>query len=455
MSIKNIVIQEYPQKFDVPSEYKIQYGEVSTDFRLIKNILDLIPISQFSNLQARWLDPCCGRGYFMIYLYKKLFEGLKFIFPDENMRHNHIIENMLFMVELNGDYIPELRTIFGKNANIFHEDFLAVERKGFDFIVGNPPFNVGGLVKVPTNKAIDKRGDGKSVWMHFINKSIDALCKKGTLAMITPSIWLKRDHSMHKVITRYHIRKLHTLTSNETNRIFHGYAQTPTCYFTLIKIRNRKNVANLYDKTYHKYIKFKIDTSIPLCGASILTKLQQHLRKLGPVVVKKTNMPHPSINFSDTESEIFPHSNIKTCHIKNKTTPQLVTNYSNKSCVFSNTKKLVLAHKMYGFPFYDINGDYGISNRDNYVIYGKTDREFRILKAYLSTKLALFLFSTTRYRMKYLEKYIFEMIPDISKDMDVEPEQINEKWVSDYFGLEEIERLVIKNHSKRHYLSFS
>ena len=109
---------------------------------------------------------------------------------------------------------------------------------------------------------------------------------------------------------------------------------------------------------------------------------------------------------------------------------------------------------MYGFPFYDINGDYGISNRDNYVIHNKTDREFRILKAYLSTKLALFLFSTTRYRMKYLEKYIFEMIPDISKDMDVEPEQINEKWVADYFGLEEIERLVIKNHSKRHYLSF-
>ena len=63
---------------------------------------------------------------------------------------------------------------------------------------------------------------------------------------------------------------------NETNRIFHGYAQTPTCYFTLIKIRNRKNVANLYDKTYHKYIKFKIDTSIPLCGASILMKLQDH-----------------------------------------------------------------------------------------------------------------------------------------------------------------------------------
>ena len=41
--------------------------------------------------------------------------------------------------------------IFGKKANIYHEDFLEIERKGFDFIIGNPPFNVGGLVKVPTN----------------------------------------------------------------------------------------------------------------------------------------------------------------------------------------------------------------------------------------------------------------------------------------------------------------
>ena len=31
------------------------------------------------------------------------------------------------------------------------------------FIVGNPPFNVGGLVKVPTNKAIDGQPVGACV----------------------------------------------------------------------------------------------------------------------------------------------------------------------------------------------------------------------------------------------------------------------------------------------------
>ena len=100
MSIREIIIAKYSQVFDVPSEYKIQYGEVSTDFRLIKNILDLIPISRFCNPQSRWLDPCCGRGYFMIYLYKKLFDGLKFIFPDENCM-------ILFSVDLSREKFSE------------------------------------------------------------------------------------------------------------------------------------------------------------------------------------------------------------------------------------------------------------------------------------------------------------------------------------------------------------
>ena len=165
-------------------------------------------------------------------------------------------------------------------------------------------------------------------------------------------------------------------------------------------------------------------------------------------------MPHPSIQFLDNKTDTFFFPNIKTCILKDKVKPKLVINYSNKECVFYNKPKLVLAHKMYGFPYYDISGNYGISNRDNYVIYDKSDREFRILKAFLSTKFALYLFEATRYRMKYLEKYIFEMIPDISKDTNVIPEVINDEWLSNYFFLEDIERLAIENHTKKDYGSF-
>ena len=67
------------------------------------------------------------------------------------------------------------------------------------------------------------------------------------------------------------------------------------------------------------------------------------------------------------------------------------------------------------FPYYDVSGIYGISNRDNYVILNKIPEDFVKLQQFFSTKFALYIFEATRYRMKYLEKYIFLLLPDVSK----------------------------------------
>ena len=69
---------------------------------------------------------------------------------------------------------------------------------------------------------------------------------------------------------------------------------------------------------------------------------------------------------------------------------------------------------MYGFPYLDQDGIYGISNRDNYIIVNKSIAELKMLQLCLSTTLILFLYETTRYRMRYLEKYVFEYLPDFS-----------------------------------------
>ena len=74
-----------------------------------------------------------------------------------------------------------------------------------------------------------------------------------------------------------------------------------------------------------------------------------------------------------------------------------------------------MGHKMYGFPYIDTSGCFGICNRDNYVIINKEIKELELIKEFLSNELILFIFETTRYRMRYLEKYVFEFIPDFSK----------------------------------------
>jgi hypothetical protein len=105
---------------------------------------------------------------------------------------------------------------------------------------------------------------------------------------------------------------------------------------------------------------------------------------------------------------------------------------------------------MYGFPCLDYNGFYGISNRDNYVILNKTPEDFVKLQQFFSTKFALYIFEATRYRMKYLEKYIFNMIPDITVIPDF-PSDINDETIAMYFSLSNTEIKAIQSHTKKAY----
>ena len=118
-------------------------------------------------------------------------------------------------------------------------------------------------------------------------------------------------------------------------------------------------------------------------------------------------------------------------------------------CPFADKKKLILANKMYGIPYIDYNGEYGISNRDNYIIleHYKSISDLEIIKTFLSTQTVLYLFDSTRYRMAYLEKYIFQLIPDITLLPNF-PENINDDTIALYFNFDEREKSIINNYKK-------
>jgi hypothetical protein len=427
---------------DFQTKNKAKNGEVHTDFKLINSMLDLIPKKCFTNPTLKWLDPCAGRGYFGIVLYKRLFSSLKEIFPDEEKRHAHIIEQMIYMIEINIEFIPILKNIFGEKSNIYNENFINHKTK-YDIIIGNPPYNTQGLT------IGDRTVSGKGCWTWFIKRALSLIKGRGYLCFITPSIWMKRDHYFFKEMMKWDIRKIHTLNNTETNKIFHGNAQTPTSYFLIKKIKKRS--IHIYDKTHNKYIKYT-GLSLPLFGVSIINKLQKFVKKAGCLKVIKTNMRpgYKGLVISTTKTTKTPYPNITTC-ILNGLQPQLVINFSNIPCSFHNVSKLVLAHKMYGFPFLDLGGVYGISNRDNYVISDKTNMELQQLKIFLSTNFIITMYEATRYRMKYLERHIFEMLPDITKLIDF-PEEINDETLFDYFGLDILERKLISTFHKKRYI---
>ncbi len=460
------------QNFEVSKEDKYKYGEIYTPFSLIKQMFNLFNQSVFREKDKKWLDTGAGTGYFSIYLYKSLMDGLIKSIPNKKKRHEHIIVNMIYMVELKDSNIKILRDCFGEKANIAHinyinEDLPSTFPQNYDYIIGNPPYNSDGIKKVPTNKIIDKKEDGKTIWIDFIRRSISLLQPKGKLLYIVPSIWMKPDKAKtYDLLTKYKLEKIVSLNNTETNCVFKGNAQTPTCYFLLSNevganeaegTKEGANTIELYDKSREIFTPYTFEKGkpLPVFGSHIVNKLLPFVKKYGCLKPIKTNLPNKETKLSLIKDAAHPFPNIKTCVIENNVKPKLVIEYSNIPQNYNGVVKLVLAHKMYGFPYMDASGIYGISNRDNYIFHSKnySIEQLKKIEQYLSTKTALYIYESTRYRMKYLERYAFEFIPDITTIPDF-PQIINDETIATYFGFDEEDKKQIHALHKKDYTWF-
>ena len=168
---------------------KKKFGEVFTPMSLVNEMLDKLPVHVWTDPNLKWLDPCVGMGNFMIAVYLRLIESLTII-KDINKRKKHILENMLYMVELNKKNVYITKQIFDINneykLNIACSDSLTLnyvkrfKMDTFDIIVGNPPYNKNSI------------GTGNSIWQLFVEMSLERLLSKnGFLVFVHPSGWRK------------------------------------------------------------------------------------------------------------------------------------------------------------------------------------------------------------------------------------------------------------------------
>ncbi|RYE12242.1 MAG: hypothetical protein EOP34_11200, partial [Rickettsiales bacterium] len=155
------------------------------------------------------LDPSAGMGNFPLIAYYKLMKGLKDVIRDKDRRRRHILENMLYMVELNPINANMIRGLLGGktsfnkrgyNLNIVTADFikgkLLIGDKDlgcikYDLVMGNPPYN-------SHQKTVNKRGGGNSLWPYFVKKSILLIGDKGFLTFVHPSGWRKPESGKSK-----------------------------------------------------------------------------------------------------------------------------------------------------------------------------------------------------------------------------------------------------------------
>ena len=163
------VIRELREYVKVGEVEKKKFGEVMTPLELVKDMMATLPEEVWSNPNLKWLDNSNGCGPFPAYVIYKLMVGLSEWQPDEDLRYKHIIENMIYVAELQPkNMFLWLFTIDPKDEykpNIYCGSFLEsgfeYHKKNvwgidkFDMIIGNPPYNEEFSLS-GTAKSLDK-----------------------------------------------------------------------------------------------------------------------------------------------------------------------------------------------------------------------------------------------------------------------------------------------------------
>ena len=204
---------------------KDKYGEVFTPELLIWKMLDLFPKDIWSNPYLKWLEPTAGVGNFMMIIYLKLMKGLEIWEPNELTRSNHIIENMLFMIEINKENTKIMKNIFGEKSNILEEDFLKsnVFDLTFDIIIGNPPFQ---------DDIVGKKRVGKinKLYERILEKCLTILNINGYLCFITPDNLFSGGSKIYKKLIEMNVSIIHF---DKNMPKYFPKIQEIMCYFLL------------------------------------------------------------------------------------------------------------------------------------------------------------------------------------------------------------------------------
>lgn len=169
---------------------KKKFGEVFTPMTLINDMLDKLPEEVWTNEKYKWFDPAAGMGNFPICVYLRLMKSLKEKIPNDDKRKKHILENMLYMSELNKKNYYTIEQIFNIDnkykLNLHNGDTLKLNTKKvfgidkFDIIMGNPPYNASGT-----------KATGNTIWQQFVEISLNMLNKLGYIVFIHPNGWRK------------------------------------------------------------------------------------------------------------------------------------------------------------------------------------------------------------------------------------------------------------------------
>ena len=411
---------------------KQENGEVFTPMCLVFEMLDNLDKhyikehgrSIFTEPSFKWFDPASGMGNFPVAVYLKLMEGLKTQIPNDEDRKKHIIENMLYMSELNKKNVFISHQIFNMNnqykLNIYEGDTLeldivsvwGLELNSFDVILGNPPYNKGGI-RSHTGKQLGDKNE--TIWTKFIEKSFEWLKPDGFLAFINPLSWLKKSHSLHNEMLEKHIVWLKLWDDSQSKGMIN--ADIPISLYVLQKTLNTQNkkteiISEIKRKklTTTSFEYLNKNYSIPLAFHSIFDKLIQFIEKHNCSLEYKTK----TIKSSGTKAKIPTEYTLEDMWAIDTYTLNegILVKKATEQHPDANKRKLIIANKR-GFKgaFID-EGKLSLTGNHKFYILGNN---LELIKKIMDFNISVVISDYPKYGQSFLDSEAFKYLPDIRK----------------------------------------
>ena len=407
-------------------------GEVPTPIKIINKLLDKLEEydKDIFKKKLKWFDHSCGMGNFMICLYLKL---IKYHTKEE------IINEMIYMSEYQKKNVFILKLIFGKKAHIYQGSTIdKLDKKNkknnikglnikkyfgidkFDVILGNPPFNSGGLKNFKGNK-LSKKETNKTIWPDFINYSINILQNNGWLISINPTTWIKSTSKMNYLLN-YQINYLELWDSSYAKKKI--TAEQPISLYilnksksinpTFIKTCNQRH--NIFNEEIYK---INNNHSLPFAYFKIFDKLFNITKKYGKfnilnkkikgigdkIEINKINKKEINNYGIDTYLDKPNKEKQKGILVKKINKNDIIEEHKNKKIIIANKSKLK-------YSIIDTVG-YNICGNDNLYIINNNEDELKIIFDYFNSSLINFICKNMKYRGQFIEIFTFDFISNI------------------------------------------
>ena len=395
-------------KHFIPTESERQNNaEIPTPVKTVDNMLKTIDSYDVSlwTLNKKVLEPCCGKGNFILGIFDKFYENMKDSYEDKSVLCRQIIEKNIYFCDLEENNVFICEELLKIHAESYAEDKLDNLKFNsfvgntleldvsniwhidkFDMIIGNPPYQ-------------EKNENGKSkhgksnLWSKFILYSFQILKNNGLLLFVTPTSWMNGTvNCFDKMIKN----QIHHLNVNECKKDFVGVGSQFSYYLienTSI-YKDTKVVCEYEGEIYENYI--RINENMKILPLLLTPNVINITNKLFDYTIENKFVRKDYIKSMLKETKITFEEGFENPIITyKKKNGDLDIKYCNKKLVNQDYKKVLLFRNGYLNPVYD-NGSNGVGNNIHYCIVESEEVGKKLLELYESN-IYKFMFAICKY----------------------------------------------------------